>query len=312
MFNWIKKICSRLLYWAAHKGHIRTARLLIKLRADVNAKDKYGNTALHCAAINGYKDIAELLLNRGVDADHIGKALKSAVSCGHKEIVERLLKEEGINPDRKARVLCNAAKSNNKEILWLFKDKMDSDTKEEVLYNGNVEVLKLLLEEGVINEEDIKDHGEESLCDAAYYSKMDKIKYLLEHNVDANANSDNMEIVAFHQVIIFESDKNIVELFLRHRVDVNIKDCDSRTVLHYAARDGKQEIVELLLKHNADVDARDNEGKTALDLARDKGYKEIAELLSSYKTDTRDSDKVSQLDEVKTESVTQHLHIALT
>ncbi|XGA08208.1 MAG: ankyrin repeat domain-containing protein [Wolbachia endosymbiont of Xenopsylla cheopis] len=81
MFNWIKKTCNSLLRWVARKGYITIARLLIKLGADVNAKDNDGETALHCAAVNGHKKTVELLSNYKIkDSDKASISQLDAVS----------------------------------------------------------------------------------------------------------------------------------------------------------------------------------------------------------------------------------------
>jgi len=57
------------LYYAAHKGHIDVARLLLDRGASINAVAANGSTALHTAAINGYVDMVRLLLERAGDID---------------------------------------------------------------------------------------------------------------------------------------------------------------------------------------------------------------------------------------------------
>ena len=52
------------LHYAA-RGHKNVAELLLDNGADVNAKDKHGNTPLHKATLRGNKDIVELLRKHG-------------------------------------------------------------------------------------------------------------------------------------------------------------------------------------------------------------------------------------------------------
>ena len=61
--------------------------------------------------------------------------------------------------------------------------------------------------------------------------------------------------------------------------DVNAKDEDGRTPLHFAAWFGHKEIAELLIAAGADVNAKNEDGGTPLYFAVWKGHKEIAELL---------------------------------
>jgi len=84
------------LHWAADKGQIEVAELLIANRAYVNAKDRYGQTPLYRAITGGYKDFVELLIAKGANLnvkDRRGRTpLRSAKDKGHKEIIELLQK----------------------------------------------------------------------------------------------------------------------------------------------------------------------------------------------------------------------------
>ena len=61
--------------------------------------------------------------------------------------------------------------------------------------------------------------------------------------------------------------------------DVNWKDQNGKTLLHYAAWKGHKEIAELLIANGADVNAKDDKGGTPLHVAAWEGHKEVAELL---------------------------------
>jgi len=60
--------------------------------------------------------------------------------------------------------------------------------------------------------------------------------------------------------------------------DVNAKDEDGITLLHYAAWTGQKETVELLITNSAEVNAKDAAGNTPLDLTNT----EIADLLREH------------------------------
>lgn len=60
---------------ACYKGHIRIAKYLLSLNADVNRKSVKGNTALHDCAESGSLHILKMLLSNGatMDVDSYGE-----------------------------------------------------------------------------------------------------------------------------------------------------------------------------------------------------------------------------------------------
>ena len=63
--------------------------------------------------------------------------------------------------------------------------------------------------------------------------------------------------------------------------DVNAKDQNGKTPLHYAAWKGHKEIAELLIANGADVNAKDNNRQTPLDKVETKRH-ELADLLRKH------------------------------
>ncbi|KAI8025638.1 Adenylosuccinate lyase [Camellia lanceoleosa] len=77
------------LHYAASKGWLKIAEILLSHGANINLKDKVGCTPLHCAASTGNSELCELLIEEGAKVDAIDKAgqtpLMSAVICENKE-----------------------------------------------------------------------------------------------------------------------------------------------------------------------------------------------------------------------------------
>ncbi len=80
---------------AARGGYTEIVQALLAKGADVNAKKKYGNTALMYAAERGSTDIIQALLANGTNANAKNlegeTALMFAVKLGHTETVQALL-----------------------------------------------------------------------------------------------------------------------------------------------------------------------------------------------------------------------------
>jgi ankyrin repeat protein len=64
--------------------------------------------------------------------------------------------------------------------------------------------------------------------------------------------------------------------------DVNAKDNNGNTPLHYAVILAKMDVIELLISNGADVNAKDNQGRTPLWWAKEVENNELADLLRKH------------------------------
>ena len=81
-----------------------------------------------------------------------------------------------------------------------------------------------------------------------------------------------------------------VKKHLSAGVQINIRDSEERTPLHWAVDRGHLDAVEVLVNSNADVNAQDNEGQTALHYAVLCEREDIAELLVKHHADLQIKD----------------------
>ena len=86
------------LHHAAYGGHTEIAAALLAAGADVNAKGDGGWTPLHHAACGAHTDVVAVLLDAGADVNARGEydwtPLRSATYYGYREIAD-LLREKG-------------------------------------------------------------------------------------------------------------------------------------------------------------------------------------------------------------------------
>ncbi|XP_024880819.1 uncharacterized protein LOC112460398 isoform X1 [Temnothorax curvispinosus] len=122
---------------------------------------------------------------------------------------------------------------------------------------------------------------------------------------------DRSEILEYLQkdINIAASNGNIqaIRRLLKGGVDVNDKDIDGRTPLHYAVNSGQVSVVNILLENGADVTRVTNKGNTPLHTATFKGYKEFVEVLLQHVS----HDKLNNFINAKTAaSGATSLHVA--
>ena len=79
--------------------------------------------------------------------------------------------------------------------------------------------------------------------------------------------------------MVRNGDINDVKLLLGKGADINTKDNDGWTALHYATRHQTTEMAQLLLDRGADINAKDNDGWTALHCAAVYKNTEMVQLL---------------------------------
>ena len=121
------------LMYAAWNGHIAVVRQLLIAGAFINSKDDIGGTALSYAVCSGHNDVLKLLLKKGTEADsedHTRMALLLSAAEKNDDDVVKLLLETG-------------------KIHLEFKDGNGRTPLIRAIEGGSVEVVRLLLAEGV-------------------------------------------------------------------------------------------------------------------------------------------------------------------
>jgi uncharacterized protein len=80
---------------AVRRGDLECLKRLLTAGADINARDRYGQTALMIAARNGESSVARFLMENGAGLDYTAKyglsALMLAVIGGHADIIRALV-----------------------------------------------------------------------------------------------------------------------------------------------------------------------------------------------------------------------------
>ena len=118
-----------------------------------------------------------------------------------------------------------------------------------------------------------------TLCSTRGQKNM--VELLLANKAEVNARGSHGE-TPLHLATI-KGQKDVVELLLANNARINARDNSNWTPLHCAAADGQKDVAELLLAKGADINARNSDGVAPLHLAALNGYKDVAETLLANK-----------------------------
>jgi ankyrin repeat protein len=120
------------LHWAVHRDDVETAGLLIRAGANVKTANRYGVTPLSLACVNGKGGMVELLLGAGADPNTVSAdgetALMTCARTGGVEAVKALL-------GRGAAVDAKETQRGQTALMWAAAE-------------GHAEVVEALLEAG--------------------------------------------------------------------------------------------------------------------------------------------------------------------
>lgn len=114
-----KQALNEQLYEAARKGDAAEVKAALDRGADVNAKFRYGATALFKAAERGHTEVVKLLIERGVDVTvkdtfYGATAISWALNKGHKGVVRAILAKSA---EDAGDVLLTGARSGDAELV---------------------------------------------------------------------------------------------------------------------------------------------------------------------------------------------------
>ncbi|KAK4071768.1 uncharacterized protein Triagg1_6006 [Trichoderma aggressivum f. europaeum] len=312
---WSRKLTERddlgrtPLHCAASGGHQAMVELLLRHRADANAKDSRGRTTLMWAAAQGHQGVTDLLIKHKVDVNAKDEkkqtALGEAARQGHKEIVRRLL-DLGADVEaedvRKRRPLGLAAeRGHNAVVEALLTRKPEVDRQDvwgqtalmRAAQRGHAATVQTLLQYGV-DVHKRERHGQRTaLMMAAQGGHRAIVEQLLLHGSDVNAQERNGGRTAL-MMAAEAGHITVVEELLRRGANVNQQErYGGRTALMWATeRDEEQEdVVRILLEHGASLDPRDcMDGRTALMRAILQNHTTVMELLLGSGADTNVKD----------------------
>ena len=277
---------------------VSIARLLLERGVDVNARDKDGFTSLHYAAFKGRVGVTQVFLDHGANAMLETERSETAlhtVSRGDYNSQEqgasiaRLLLERGVDVNAREKKDCwsslhEAAMRGRVEVVRVLLDhganaKLETKQGETALHivsrgkysseEQGASIVRLLLDRGVdVNARD--EDGWTSLHEAAFKGRAEVARVLLDHGANAKLETEKGE-TALHIVSQGDYDSqeegaSTAQLLLERGEEVNSRDKNGWTSLHWAVFKGRTEVAQVLLAHIADARLETKDGETALHL----------------------------------------------
>jgi ankyrin len=258
---------------AAMKGNRQAVRSLLQKKADINAPQIDGSTALHWAVRLDDLETAELLIRAGANvsvANRVGATpLNLAATNGNGAMIEKLIKA-GVDP--------NAPLTKYGDTALMIAAR-----------TGKPDAIKVLLDNGVqINAAETWG-GTTALMWAVSESHPDAVKMLIDRGANINARS---KIVPSEGGRAASKNANVVAVPRDPEPGEKPKKdyYGGFTPLHFAVRQGDMESTRHLVAAGADLNAISADGKDPLGLAVYNGNYELASFLIDSKADVNHAD----------------------
>ena len=255
------------LNMAVSGGATEIVDLLLKNKADVNARDHNGDTPLVRAMRERNQQMAELLLTKGADpnAPDVYGFPPLHVALGAQPPPPSVQPGSGFNPIPRSTgrvVMQNPALgqgfgglppsfttpgaspaqiSEEQMVDLLLKHKADPNLRDKVKEKESETALHL----------------------AARYGNQSAVELLLKYKADPNARTDS-GITPLHWAVQTTRVEGIVDLLLAHNADVKAAKNDGDTALHWAAAQSLTNVVAKLVQKGADINACGKDGETPL------------------------------------------------
>ena len=282
-------------------------RRLFTAGADT-ATEKNGVASLIFACDKGHVEVAQLLLEAGINKNSAGilrdTPLMRASSKGHIEVV-RLLVAAGVNMDFLSRISQHAghdgfASLDGPESLHLlmefFLDQAPWDNREGDVFRrckfsfregGGVKISKMGV--GLVNLARkfsgpmcLLDGGSNTaLMHACAKGHVEIVRLLVEAGANCDLKSTCLRSETALMLASRAGHIEAARVLLEAGAHKDLKDSRGNTALMCACEKGHAGIMRLLLEAGADKELKNNRGKTALMCAEEQGKVELVQLLEA-------------------------------
>jgi ankyrin repeat protein len=241
-----------------NKGDTYVVAKTLEQKADVNARNRDGDTALHLATRMNLKETGEYILANGANIFY-------ANSAGESPLYIALTHPSGV-------------------LQWMFSP--DTVKIHDGLGNTMLHYIALwrmdrhipfIIEKGVSTEA-ANATGETPLFWAVKYDGASTVRALLQANANLHAR-DSLGNSVLHAAVRWNA-KNAATTLLNAGIDANVHSLDLTAPLHEAVRLGADDIAVTLVNRGADLEVRDSGGNTPFMEAVKAGQIDTIKLLA--------------------------------
>ncbi|KAG0582540.1 hypothetical protein M758_3G067000 [Ceratodon purpureus] len=281
----VDKDGATVLHHATRVANSFAIKAMLRHNADINARDNEGWTPLHIAVQGGRTDLVNLLVARGADPtirNQDGNTpVDMALSYGKEFKFFEVVK-----------LLKNSMKGMASQLTVdeLVEQPRPAGINLEDTTDENLESFKLMTEEemdrfrtATLDLSTITSKKWNPLHAVSGSGQINHVDLLLRHGIDVNAR-DMDGLTELHWAAICGRD-GIVRYLLKRGADAKAVDKDGVSALHYATRSANTFAIKALLRRNANVNACDNDGWTPLHIAVQSGRLDVIKLLLSKGAD---------------------------
>ena len=278
-------------------GSVEIFNKLVNIGFDPMQRNKYGQTTLHMALMNGKEELAFCIMKQYPALIHMtGKSAWSALhyaSQGGSVTLLRHLIDIGLDtryvdktgcPILHIACLCRQEDAviyltQHHNYLLNIKDNYGRTAMHLASGGGNVEIFKHLVNAGLDVHDRNNDMGN-MLHRACCGRNHEMIEYLLQHYSDDMIHpTTNFGWYPFHTAAQYGND-DILRLFIQHNVDIRKVTSQGESILHISCRFANIDTARFILAQFPElIPVKDYNGKTALERAVEAGAVDIVKLL---------------------------------
>ena len=272
-----------LIYAAIHRRANEVHALLSDYQCLIDAKGRDGYTALHCSCREDHVDIVKILVkhkaNLNARTDSGATPLTLAARNKHDNVVHALLSDSQCLVDAKGQDGYTALQYSCRHgyvdiVRTLVKHKANVNAKTDsghipltlAARNKHDNVVHALLSDSQCPV-DAKGHdGYTALHYSCRYGHVDIVRTLVKHKANVNAKTDSGHTPL--TLAARNKHDNVVHALLSDtQCQVDAKGLKGYTALHSSCRYGHVDIVRTLVNHKGNVNATTDSGDTPLTLA---------------------------------------------